>query len=859
MGAPRRSRRWTRLRWLLRCAAPVTLYHAAIVTARAAELPVAVVTTAPAAPATLMSPAMPTIPASQINPTGRDVTLTVPLSEYGPLGQVRITITKDARILMSANDLLNALARETKPAALAPLKAATDAKGEISIAAAAKAGFPIKYDPNAIELSIQIPVDALNARKLSFGFDPEAEAVQPDRSSEVAAFLNYRIGEVYQISGPNRGKYLFLGDLELGGRLGRTVSFDNFATIDQDARHPFTRTGSQLYYDLPGPAIRITAGDLQTQTTAFQTDPQISGINVSHLVSNFFPTFSTTSSSSQNITLTRSADVQILINNVPVTQLHLNPGTYNLRNLPLAQGANNMKAIITDDTGQRRVVNFSFFSDVDLLSPGITEYTASVGILAPLGLNGPHYETGEPVFSGFYRRGITQQLTAGVNLQADRHNALFGVDATLGTRIGLFGANLAANHLSNGSAGVAMRFQYRYADDTNTLYQARTFDLAVEYRSKHFSDVDAINAINTEKLLFSADFNQPLTQSISFQLNGNYAMSRERHQDTGAVSAVLSWQAPFETTFSAGVTYQWAPKEPTGFGNLNGRGFSFLVSLTHRFGNNTLVDASASRFEQRADFSRSPSRPIDDYFLNGDFSHTQFGYSGDASAGYETNRGNIEATYNTALNSDGSIASQQVGAFFDGSIDFAGGKIGIGRHINDSFAIISGDPSLQGRQVIIQSQFAGEEVARSGTFGPAVVPIGSYNRQVVPYDVKDLPPGYDLGAGNFQVYPWYHSGYALKVGSPYNVTALGHMVDADGQPLSLRTGSAVSLTDPHAPHRDVITNRTGRFVAIGLSPGRWRITMAGGYTYEITITKEAGMLVQSGDLRPESGQSGGKP
>jgi outer membrane usher protein len=840
MGAPERIKRRTRLRSLLGCLVSVASCYFGAGSAHAADQPVPVA-------------------ATEINPTGHDVTLTVPLREYGPIGQVQITITKDSRVLMSANDLLNALARETKSEALSRLKAATDGNGQISLAAAAKAGFPIVYDPNAIELSIQIPVDALNARKLSFGFDPEAEAVQPDKSSEVAAFLNYRIGEVYQISGPDRGKFLFLGDLELGGRLGRTVSFDNFATIDQDARHPFTRTGSQLFYDLPGPAIRITAGDLQTQTTAFQIDPQISGINVSHLVSNFFPTFSTTSTSSENITLTRGADVQILVNNVPVSQLHLNPGTYNLRNLPLAQGANNMKAIITDDAGQRRVVNFSFFSDVDLLSPGIAEYTASLGILAPLGLNGPHYETDEPVFSGFYRRGLTNQLTAGFNVQADRHNQLFGVDAALGTRIGLFGANLAANHLADGSNGMAMRFQYRYAADTNSLYQARTFDLAVEYRSEHFSDISSINAINTEKLMFSADFNQPLTRSISFQLNGSYTVSREQHQDTGAISAVIAWQAPFETTLSAGATYQWAPKEPAGPSSLDRRGLSFLVSLTHRFGANTLLDTSASRFEQRADFNRSPSRPIDDYFLNGDFNHTAFGYSGNASAGYETNRGNIEGTYNTALNPNGSIASQQAGVFFDGSIDFAGGKIAPGRHINDSFAIVSGDPSLQGRQVIIQSQFAGEEVARSGAFGPAVVPIGSYNRQVVPYDVKDLPPGYDLGAGNFQLYPWYHAGYALKVGSPYNVTALGHMFDADGKPLSLRTGTAVSLTDAHAPHRDVITNRSGRFAAIGLSPGHWRITMAGGYTYDIEITKEAGMLVQCGNLRPAAGQSGGKP
>jgi outer membrane usher protein len=804
-----------------------------------------------------------TVPAqaapNNINPTGHNVSLVVPLRENGPLGQVRITITKAGKIFISATDLINALSRIVRAENLAHLKSLADADGQIALSSVSQSGLTITYDPNSIELAAQIPVAARTAESLSFGMGTSAGAVEPDRSAPVGAFLNYRVGENYVISGPEAGKYRFLGDLELGGRLARTLSFENFATIDQGASQLFSRSASRLIYDMPVSALRITAGDLTTQTTAFQIDPQISGINVSHLISNFFPTLSTTSTSSQSVTLTRGSDVQIFVNNMPVSEIHLGPGTYNLRNLPLAQGANNMKAVITDDTGQRRVVDFSFFSDANLLSPGVAEYTGSFGILAPLGRDGPDYQTDEPAFSGFYRRGLSEQLTAGLDLQADKENQILGLDSTFGTRFGLFSLNLAGNHLKDGDNGAAVRFQYRFADQTNSLYFARTFDFSAEYHTLHFGTLDDINANNSEEAVFAASVNQPLTQDISFQFSGNYTKSRDAGQDTGGVSAFVTWQAPFETTLGAGATYQWAPKPLPGLQDVLGRGFSLAITLTHRFDESTIVDASADRFRQRVDFNRSPLNPVNDYFANGDFDHSAFGYTGNATGGYITNRGAIEGTYNTALNPDGSVASQQVGAFFDGSVDFAGGKLGIGRHIDDAFAIVDGDPSLKGRKVIVDSQFADQPVATSGPLGPAVVPINSYNKQILPYDVKDLPPGYDLGTGNFQVYPWYHAGYAFTVGSPYNVTALGHLLDADGQPLSLRIGEAVSLTDHKAPHREVITNRTGRFAALGLSPGTWRITMSGGLSYDITITKKEGMLARFGTLKPGAGQTGGKP
>jgi outer membrane usher protein len=805
-----------------------------------------------------------------INPTGRDVSLVVPLRENGPLGQVEILITAKGQLLVLVQDLNNALARIVKPEELAKLKSLANNKGYISLASAEAEGFSITYDSNAIELAVRIPLAARMTSVISLGLD-SAQYVLPDTSSPFAAYLNYRVGAVHQFDGIDEGKTDLQADLELSGRLFDNIAFENFATVDQESQSVFSRSASRVIYDIPGPALRITAGDLTTESTAFQSSPQIAGLNISHLIDTFYPATAISGSSSRTLSLTRASDVELLVNNQQVTQLHLNPGTYDLRNLPIAQGANNVQAVITDDTGQRIVENFNFFSDVNLLTPGIDEYTASLGILSPFGSSGPEYHTGQPAFSGFYRQGLTEQITAGFNAQATRDDQILGVDGVLGTKFGLFSLDLAANRLSTDQTGYAARLLYRFADETQNTIYSRTIDASLEFQSRHFLPVDdnaggpgGIATENNQAVTMGASITQPIFRDLSLQFTGDYEISRAAHANTADLSAFVNYQAPFDTSIGVGMTYQFQSAQNIAAASaLNGeagRGFSFSLILTHRFSDEDLVTASADRFQQRFDYSRSPINPIGDYFANADFNRVNSAISTTATGGYETNRGNIEATYANDIDPNGHFTSQQAGAFFDGSLALADGHVGLGQHVTDSFAVVSGDPTLDGHTVYVDSRFANQVVAETGPLGPAVVGLSSYNKQVIPYDVEDLPPGYNLGDGNFEIYPWFHSGFALKVGSPYNVTAIGTLLDRDGKPVVLRTGGAVSETDPKAPPVEVITNRIGRFAAQGLSPGRWRMTIPGDnpLVYHITITKAQGMLVRLENVMPDGAQSGDK-
>jgi outer membrane usher protein len=112
--------------------------------------------------------------------------------------------------------------------------------------------------------------------------------------------------------------------------------------------------------------------------------------------------------------------------------------------------------------------------------------------------------------------------------------------------------------------------------------------------------------------------------------------------------------------------------------------------------------------------------------------------------------------------------------------------------------------------------------------------------------------GYSLGSGSFDTYAPYKAGYVFKVGSENSVTVYGTLLKANGEPVSLLTGTAVREGAAAAPVA-VFTNGEGRFGAEGLAPGRWVVAMqseSGVLTYRIDVPAGANGLVKVGTLQP---------
>jgi outer membrane usher protein len=177
------------------------------------------------------------------------------------------------------------------------------------------------------------------------------------------------------------------------------------------------------------------------------------------------------------------------------------------------------------------------------------------------------------------------------------------------------------------------------------------------------------------------------------------------------------------------------------------------------------------------------------------------------------------ASYGSSVSRFGesNVTSLRVGT----SIAFADGAFGIGRRINDSFAILYPHENLNGHAVVAgQSLIKNDYISKSGALGGAVNGfLTSCTVQSVQYDVENPPPGYDIGAGVVRVKPPYHGGYKLRVGTDAFVSAFGTLAGADGKPSSLASGQVTATDGKDRTPIPFFTNSVGRFAVQNLRPG----------------------------------------
>ena len=131
-----------------------------------------------------------------------------------------------------------------------------------------------------------------------------------------------------------------------------------------------------------------------------------------------------------------------------------------------------------------------------------------------------------------------------------------------------------------------------------------------------------------------------------------------------------------------------------------------------------------------------------------------------------------------------------------------------------------------------------------------------YRQARVTYDAPGAPTGYDLGSAAFDMKAPYKAGYNLKAGSAYTVSAMGTLLDAEGQPLPLLAGEAREANKENGRKVELFTNRAGRFGAQGLAPGKWIIEMPAEpepSRYVIEIPEGVTGLHNTGTLKPSGG------
>src|SRR5206468_12503041 len=125
------------------------------------------------------------------------------------------------------------------------------------------------------------------------------------------------------------------------------------------------------------------------------------------------------------------------------------------------------------------------------------------------------YDADFPTVSVFHRIWITDKVTTGLNLQADRKVQMAGAEGVFATPIGAFQGDYSVSHNQSAGFGQAARLQYRYYDASIDNASGRTLTLGIAYKDHDFSNVGIDHPNNPVVWEATARYTQRLAYDIT--------------------------------------------------------------------------------------------------------------------------------------------------------------------------------------------------------------------------------------------------------------------------------------------------------------------------------------------------------
>ena len=182
-------------------------------------------------------------------------------------------------------------------------------------------------------------------------------------------------------------------------------------------------------------------------------------------------------------TVLTPTQADVYINGALYRTIVLQPGQFSLSNLPVPQGANVTQVVFRDATGQTTDLTAAYYSAQSALRQGVNEYSYHIGFprLQPFASNDQY---GPLAAIGFYRVGVTNEVTLGATFEKMTGDGQVDGGPTLDLRLPFGTLNLASSFSSADHAS-------GFADSIAYTYVSRRFTLSVYdvMRSDDYSTV----------------------------------------------------------------------------------------------------------------------------------------------------------------------------------------------------------------------------------------------------------------------------------------------------------------------------------------------------------------------------------
>lgn len=714
-------------------------------------------------------------------------------------GEVSVVLT-NGNVLVARSDIEDAGVRvDDLPT--------EDVEGAPHIDVAALPGqMAYTLDEDTLRLEITVPIDRLGTSVLDLARTP------PDmlRPTDASAFLNYAV------------RVLDLERTDTYGEAGVSVGDTRFYTgLSYTVGEEPVRGLTNVTVDLRTRMLRFVAGDAYSTGTTLGGSAYVGGLHLtrSHVFDPYFV---------PGPTLDRSAEVlvpstlEVYVNDQLTHREQVNPGTFDIQNIPATAGAGDTRIVLRDALGHEHTLSASYYRPTGLLSLGDQEYSYALGFEREQ-VATESFGYGGPVLAGRHRFGVAPQLTLG-------GQAVAMLDRVEGSALAVAGLGFGQVEVAGG--GSASADGPGAASSLAYAFRSRRFGMSVwgRYTSDTFTSLSLDAADDRATLESGVSLGLPIGSGVS--ANGSYARTQMRDSGLGQ-RATLSTSASLPWNLHLGLLGGWseqaeAPTEWYAWASLMAR-FGRLTSATVR------AETGSGATDAYAELQRSlpPGNGLG-FRVGGraDGIHQGWAY-GDGRAPFGLAHAGVDWA-------SGGDPSTELGV--SGGIVALGGRVKPTQPVQQGYALVR-VPGVPGVGVTRENN----PVGRTDRRGDAVV------QKLLPYygnrlgiEDADVPVDYTVGSVERLVAPAERSG-AVVVFPVARARIVRGTVRVEGADPAF---GELTIVAGDVEYGSLI-GRQGEFEFESLPAGRWAGTAAFGgraCTLVLEVPDADGAVLQLGDV-----------
>ncbi len=653
---------------------------------------------------------------------------------------------------------------------------------EQSISLAAIQGLTYNYDQASQSIDIKLPNQAQIAKDIKG--QPARDL--PKAQTGTGLVVNYtayaaadykQAGNLMGIDGGNLSldarAYSKWGTLRQSGIIG-TTTFSDFTALRLDSTWTYSDQDNMRTYrlgDIISGGLRwtrpIRMGGAQMQRN-FRLRPDLITMPLPFV------------SGSAAVPST----VDVYLGDVKAYSSPVDPGRFNINDLPVFTNAGKARMVLTDASGRQVESETDFQTSPDLLKKNLYDFSADMGVVRRnYGTESDAYDN-QPVALGTLRYGLNNSLTGEAHLEAKSDLVDAGIGALVSAGpLGLFNGAVAASKFGDKQglffhAGWEKSFSNLSFSASSSRTLGDYYDLAAATEIEP-SGLPLTGAVPQALDQISIGYIMPKTQS---GIGLNFV-----HQLKPGTDESFLFSGSFSQQLSHDISLFLNGYIDVGPSGNRGVMLGFSMPLGGGANATTSAVSDSSGLSATADISKPMGEKPGDYGWRVATSQSNTNLSA-ASASYRTGKGVLSGNVATR----GTDAAQ-ANVTYSGAAVLAGGSAFLSDQINDAFAVV--DAGKEGVKVDFENRYVG----KTGKDGKLLLPgLHSYQKNRIAIDVNDLPLGASVDKAEADVVPADANGVTVNFGVNTNSHAvLVTLTDAQGK--FIPEGTEVRLNENPEP------------------------------------------------------------